>query len=45
MTTIFILNAISSLLAAAGITGTLVWKRREERRRAQSVPVYVFDER
>lgn len=41
MTTILILNAISSLLAAASVTGVVLWKRRVERRRAQSLLVYV----
>jgi hypothetical protein len=45
MTTILILNAISSLLAAAGMTGALMWKRRMARRRAQSVAVYVLERR
>jgi len=44
MTTIFIFNAISSLLAAAGVTGMLVWRRRKERRDAQTLVVYVTDE-
>jgi hypothetical protein len=45
MTTIFIFNAISSLLAAAGVTGMFVWRRRMARRDGQTEVVYVTDDR
>jgi hypothetical protein len=38
MTTILILNAVSSFLAAIGI---VVWENRRVRRQAAVVPVYV----
>jgi hypothetical protein len=43
MTTVLILNAISSLIAAAGVTAAVMWKRREDRRRAETVLVYVTE--
>jgi hypothetical protein len=45
MTTVLILNAVSSLIAAAGLTGAVIWKRRTERRRARTLLVYVTDPR
>jgi hypothetical protein len=43
MTTILILNAISPLIAAAGLTGAVAWQRRMARRRAQTLLVYVTE--
>ena len=45
MATILILNAISSLVAAAGVTGVLVRRRRMASRSAQTLVVYVTDPR
>jgi hypothetical protein len=45
MSTILILNAVSSLVAAAGMTGALAWKRRLARRRAALALAYVRDAR
>lgn len=39
MTTILVLNAVSSFLAIAGIGGLHAWQRRRNRRAVQ--PVYV----
>ena len=41
MTTIFVINALSSLLAAAGIGGWFAWKRRRAQREILVQPVYV----
>lgn len=45
MTTILILNAVSSLLAFAGFGGVVLRKRRIERRRADTVLAYVTERR
>jgi hypothetical protein len=45
MTTILILNAVSPLIAAAGLTGAVAWKRWMTRRRAQTLLVYVTEGR
>lgn len=41
MTTILVLNAVSSLLATAGIGGYLVRKHRQARREARLQPIFV----
>jgi hypothetical protein len=41
MTTILILNAVSSLIAATGIGGFLVWRNRRAREHAYVQPVYL----
>jgi hypothetical protein len=41
MTTILILNAVSSLTAGIGIGGFLVWKNRQARERALAEAVYL----
>jgi hypothetical protein len=42
MTTILILNAVSSLIAATGIGGFLTWRTRQAARRNALVqPIYV----
>jgi hypothetical protein len=45
MSAILIINAISSVLAAAGIGGFLVEKNRRADRDAAAVPVYVEADR
>jgi hypothetical protein len=45
MTTILILNAVSPLIAAAGLTGAVAWKRRMARRRAPTLLAYVTERR
>jgi hypothetical protein len=45
MTTILIINAVSSLIAAAGLTGAVTWRRRTARRSAQPQPVYIAQRR
>jgi hypothetical protein len=41
MTTILVINAVSSVLAAAGMGGLLVRKQRQIRRDTAVKPVYV----
>jgi hypothetical protein len=41
MTTILVINAVSSLLAAVGIGGLAVWRDRRVRREAIVLPLYV----
>jgi hypothetical protein len=41
MTTILVINAVSSLLAAIGIGGFLVRENRRDRRKALVQPLYV----
>jgi hypothetical protein len=45
MTTILIINAVSSLLASFGLGGFLVRKHRQAGRRPVVQPVYVTTER
>jgi hypothetical protein len=45
MTTILVINAVSSLLAAFGVAGFLVRKNRRVRRNAVAEPVYVTTRR
>jgi hypothetical protein len=45
MTTILILNAISSLAAGAGIAGVLAWRSRRARETTRVRPVYVATRR
>jgi hypothetical protein len=44
MTTILVINAVSSLLAAVGVAGFLVRQNRRVRRSAPVKPVYVTTE-
>jgi hypothetical protein len=41
MTTILVINAASSLLAAVGIGGWFAWRERQVRRAVRVQPVYV----
>jgi hypothetical protein len=41
MTTILILNAVSSLVAGTGIGGFLVWRNRRARETAPVQPIHV----
>jgi hypothetical protein len=41
MDTILILNAVSSLLAAAGIGGYFAWERWRARRASVTQPLYI----
>ncbi len=41
MTTILVINAVSSLLAAVGIGGLFVWRERQIRHAHRVQPVYV----
>jgi hypothetical protein len=45
MTTILILNAISSLTAAAGLGGWSVWSRRRARQGIAVQPIYIDERR
>jgi hypothetical protein len=43
MTTIVVINAVSSLLAAVGFGGFLAWENRRDRRKAMVQPLYLDD--
>ena len=45
MTTIVILNAISSLVAGAGIAGVLAWRSRRAREHIRVRPAYMVTRR
>lgn len=45
MTTILIINAVSTVLGAAGITGVLAWENRRTRRQVLIRPMYVTTSR